>query len=164
MFLLLTQNPPPPVPTELQTEPPASTESNTFSTPRDQETEATNMATAGHSHRSPFSPSTAPGLEQKQIKKEFPETLLFSFPISGQTENTSYQKLCLGRGIPPTHHFPKSACGILNLVPSLNCKKSKWCSLVKCHSIAWTPALYKQKRNRPCSNLTREQNSPTVFI
>lgn len=72
--------------------------------------------------------------------------------------------MCLGRGILLTHHFPKSAYSILNLVPLRNCNKSKWHSFVKCHPTAWTPALYKQIRNTPHSNLTIEQNYLIAFI
>ena len=52
----------------------------------------------------PFQPLLVPKSGAKTDENRVPETLLF-FPIPGQAENISYQKLCLGTGI------SQSTCG-----------------------------------------------------
>lgn len=144
----------------MQGELPASTESKTFSTPRDQEKWATKTATICHNHISRFSPSMSPDEGRVPREPSFSLSLYLGKLRTHPSRNCVWEQAF----IPLTHHFPKSAYGILNLVPLHNCNKSKWHSFVKCHPTAWTPALYKQIRNTPCSNLTIEQNSPIGFL
>ena len=62
---------------------------------------ATNIVTVGHSQVSLFSPSTSPCLELKQMKAEFPVTLLF--PHMWTSWEHILPKTVLGE-----RHFPKS--------------------------------------------------------
>ena len=71
----------------------------------------------------PFQPQHVPRPGAKRDEERVPRDPSFLFPCIWARQNSSYQKLCFC--IPPTHHCPKSASGIVNLVPLLKYKKRK---------------------------------------